>query len=135
MSYATDSDVVLRLGRNLTTAESQRVDVLLDDASAVVDGYCGRTFTTAPTAVVGVVAKMVARSFGRAASGGEFVDQETAGPFTTHFAAAVSGGDVWLSAADKLALRSARRGGGLSSVQFVGERYDISSSSSSSFSS
>lgn len=135
MAYASQPDVESRLGRSLTSAEETRLDGLIGDASAVVDGYCGQTFTTVPTAVKGVVAKMAARSLGRVASGGEFVDQDTRGPFSLHYSAAASSGDVWLSAADKLALRSSRRGGGMTLVQAVGDRYDISSTSSSSSSS
>src|SRR5690606_27101153 len=121
------SDVEDRLGRDLTAAEDQVVDARLEDASAVVVGYCRQDFAPGPypDAVVGVVAKMVARSLERAAAGSEFVGQQAAGPFSVSYSAATSGGDVWLTAADKLALRPYRLGGGLTSVQLVGERYRI----------
>lgn len=128
MALATDEDVEARLGRELTEAETLRVDALLDDASAIVIGYCGTDFEPAPypTAVVGVVAKMVARALARGSSaGGEFVDQQAAGPFSARYSASTSTGDMWLTAADKLALRPHRRGGGMTSVQLVGERYEI----------
>lgn len=129
MALAEASDVIERLGRDLTATEELRVGALLDDASAVVIGYCRDDFEDdeeIPSAVVGVVAKLVARVFDRASGpGGSFVDQQSAGPFSQHMSAASSSGDVWLTAADKIALRRFRKGGGLTSVQLVGERYEI----------
>lgn len=137
MALATKPDVEARLGRELTEAEAgtadARVDALLDDASAVVIGYCGTDFEPSPypSAVVGVVAKMVARVYARGATaGGEFAEQQNAGPFGVRYSSSASTGDVWLTAADKLALRSLRRGGGITSVQFVGERYSITENES-----
>lgn len=126
MALATQADVEARLGRDLTDAEAAGIADRLDDASAVVVGYAGRSFEPAPypSAVVGVVAKMVARSLTAADSVG-FVTQQNAGPFSVSYNGAAATGDVWLTAADKLALRPHRRGGGLSSVQLVGERYEI----------
>ena len=129
-ALAAQADVEARLGRSLTEAEAARLPSLVDDASAVLIGYCGQdfeppAFDAYPVAVVGVVAKMVARAFDRAGAGGSYVDQEGTGPYTVRYSAASSGGDVWLSAADKLALRPYRRGGGLASVATVGVRYNI----------
>lgn len=132
MALATKTDVEARLGRTLTATEAGTADAYVNaklaDASAVVIGFCGTDFEPSPypAAVVGVVAKMVARVYARGTTGaGEFVDQQNAGPFGVHYSAATSTGDMWLTAADKLALRGYRRGGGLSSVQLVGERYEI----------
>lgn len=129
MALATQADVEDRLGRVLSEAEVARLPSLLSDAGEVVIGFCRQdfeppTFDAYPDAVVGVVAKMAARSLDRAAAGG-FVDQQTTGPFGVRYSSASSAGDVWLTAADKLALRRYRLGGGSSSVQLVGERYDI----------
>ena len=44
MAYATVADVAARLGYPLDAAESTRVGALLEDVSALVDGYCRRTF-------------------------------------------------------------------------------------------
>lgn len=129
MALATVADVEARLGRPLTVAEETRLPSLLDDASAVVIGYTRQDFepNPYPSAVVGVVAKMVARSYGRSgAVGGEFAEQQNAGPFAVRYSSASSEADVWLTAADKLALRPHRLGGGLSSVQAVGDRYNTS---------
>lgn len=128
MALATQADVEARLGRVATEAEEARLPSLLDDASAVVIGYTRKDFEPAPypDAVVGVVAKMAARALGRSGSaGGEFTEQQNAGPFGVRYSSASSEADVWLTAADKLALRPHRQGGGLISVQAVGERYDI----------
>jgi hypothetical protein len=49
-ALATINDVLLRLGRDITSAELQRLDVLLTDASSRVRRYCdGQTFTQATT--------------------------------------------------------------------------------------
>lgn len=142
MALATKSDVEARLSRVLTAAEAGTADAYvnakLTDASAAVIGYCRQDFEPSPypPAVVGVVAKMVARAYSRNdATGGEFVEQQNAGPFGVRFSASASSGDVWLTAADKLALRPYRLGGGMTSVGLVGVRYDISESSASSSSS
>lgn len=128
MTLATQQDVEDRLGRELTDAEEAGIDARLADASAVVIGYTGQDFepSPCPDAVVGVVAKMVARSLTASESVG-FVTQQTAGPFNVSYNASAATGDVWLTAADKLALRPYRRGGGMTSVQMVGERYEIES--------
>lgn len=87
------------------------------------------TYVRYPKAVVGVVAKMVARALERAGSTvGSFVDQQNAGPFGVRYSASTSDGDVWLTKGDKLALRPHRQGGGLTSVGLVGERYEITES-------
>lgn len=125
MALATQADVEARLGRDVTPTEATRLPSLLSDASAVVIGYCGQDFEPEyPEAVVGVVAKMAARALGRSGAG-EFVEQQNAGAFGVRYSAASSDGDVWLTKADKLALRSHRLGGGVTSVQLVSERYDI----------
>lgn len=128
MALATKEDVEARLRRNLTADEDLSIEADLEDASAEVIGYCRQDFEPPPypTAVVGVVAKMVARSYARSAgSAGSFAEQQTAGPFAVRFSADTSVGDTWLTKGDKLALRPFRKGGGLTAVQFVGERYEI----------
>ncbi|HEY9524049.1 MAG TPA: hypothetical protein VIR33_12480 [Thermopolyspora sp.] len=45
LSLATRSDLVARLGRDLTDAEDLRIDALLSDASALVRRYTGQDFT------------------------------------------------------------------------------------------
>ena len=128
MALATQADVEGRLGRDLSEAEAVRLPSLLSDASAVVIGYCRQDFEPAPypDAVVGVVAKMAARSLGRSGTaGGGFAEQQNAGPFAVRYSSASSEADVWLTAADKMALRPHRRGGGILGVQLVGERYAV----------
>ena len=129
MALATQADVEARLGRVATEAEEARLPSLLDDASALVIGYSRQDFEPAPypTPVTGVVARMVARvlSQGEITPGLESTT-EAAGPFSRGFKyGGGSSGDVWLSATDKMMLRPYRVGGGLTSVQLVGDRYDI----------
>lgn len=127
MPIASPTDVAARLGRPLTTEESTRVEALIEDAEAVVVGYCRQTFSDpAPVAVKGVVAKMAARTLSAATGpGGGLAQSQSAGPFSITMSAASTSGDVWLTAADKLALRPHRRGGGIGSVGLVGDRYSI----------
>lgn len=138
MALATQQDVEARLRRDLTAAEELSIAADLADASAAVIGYCRQDFEPAPypAAVVGVVAKMVARSYARTAAGpGPFAEHNTAGPFGVRYSASSSVGDSWLTAGDRLALRPYRRGGGMVSVGLVGARYEITDESSSSSSS
>lgn len=128
MALATQADVEERLGRLATEAEEARLPSLLSDASAVVIGYCRQDFEPSPypETVVGVVAKMAARALGRSgAVGGGMAEQANAGPFSVRYSSASSEADVWITAADKLALRPHRKGGGVIGVQTVGERYNI----------
>jgi hypothetical protein len=116
---ATQSDVEARLGRACTSGEVARVPGLLDEASAIVEGYLGITYATGdtvPHAVVLVVSRMVARALTTAVSEG--ATSEAAGPYTVGYRDGAA--TLWLSKNDKLALRSIS--GGASSVRFVSER-------------
>lgn len=65
MAYATADDVAVRLGRQLEpTAEVPQVNALIMDASAFVDAYCRRSFTTPfpPGDVTAVVCAEVIRA-------------------------------------------------------------------------
>lgn len=129
MALATQADVEARLGRELAESEASKATSLLDDASALVVGYCRQDFEPAPypTAVSGVVARIVIRTLGQGeiAPGVESTT-EGAGPFSRGFKyAGGSSGEVFLTATDKMMLRAYRLGGGLTSVQLIGDRYDI----------
>jgi hypothetical protein len=114
---ATQNDVEARLGRACTSGEVARVPGLLDEASAIVEGYLGITYTgSVPHAVVLVVSRMVARALTTAVSEG--ATSEAAGPYTVGYRDGAA--SLWLSKNDKLALRSIS--GGASSVRFVSER-------------
>ena len=129
MALATQADVEARLGRDLTEAEAARLPSLLGDASVLVAGYLGREYAPElyPAPVAGVVARMVARVLAQGAvTPGLESTTEAAGPFSRGFKyGGGSSGDVYLSATDKTMLRPYRLGGGLSSVQLVGDRYDV----------
>lgn len=118
MAFADETDVEAALGRDLTTAESEQVDTLLEEATDLLIGYLGCEPDPAPDAVVRVCARMVARVFAQAASAnapvvGASQVQQTAGPFSfgTSFPAVASSGSPWLTANDKVALRPYRCGG------------------------
>lgn len=122
---AMPEDVAARLGRPLTPAEAARVDGLIDEASALVIGYLGCDPSDpgpVPAAVTVVVSRMVARTLAQAEqgtpAGGEQAVTNTVGPFsqTRQFVAGSTGGQPWLSAADKTALRPYRCDGRAYSV-------------------
>lgn len=130
-ALATQADVEARLGRVLSDAEAARLPALLTDASAILTGYLGQDYSLViaplviPDAVIGVTAKMVARNLLADVGPAPFATQQSAGTFSVTYNSDAASGDVWLTAADKLALRPFRRGSGLSSVLLVGERYKI----------
>lgn len=125
MAFAEQFDVEARLGRNLTADEEATVDAKLDDATALVAGYCGKDFELAPypDAVVGVTAGLVARALTSAASASSFagLEQVSTGPFAAKVSSAASSGDMYLSASDRLRLRFLRTS--TTSVLTYGERY------------
>lgn len=125
MALATQEMVEAWIGRQLSPSEEGRVEVLLARADALVMGYlgCAEAPTPVPTDVSATVAEMVGRLLSTASRAG--LDQLSIDDATAHFTADASSGGVWLSKADKLALRRHRCGGGMTSVQFVGERYKI----------
>ena len=126
MTLATQADVEAVLGRSLTDAETARAESALVRASALVLGYTRAEFDCpAPDAVIAVVADMAARVLTTSAAVPPGVEQHTQGPFTVRYASSASSGGPWLTAAEKIMLRPYRAGGGLTSVQMVGERYEI----------
>lgn len=61
--YASTDDVSARLGRVLDPAtEIPKVQALIDDVSALVDGFCRRTFVPVPGVVKAVVCLEVIRA-------------------------------------------------------------------------
>lgn len=125
MAFADEADVVLALGRELTTAEQTSVDTLLEEATDLVTGHLGCAPDPVPDAVKRVTARMVARVFSQAQiSTGASQVQETAGPFSrsTSYASGTSNGSPWLAAADKVVLRPYRCGGGFRSVAVESEQ-------------
>lgn len=124
MILATQADVETRLGRDLTPAEEARLDGLLEEASALVEGYLGVTYTeddVIPAVVVVVVSKIVARAITadpETMAVAAMQESSQAGPFSTRF----RDNNVWFSKSDKLMLR--RVGGGFTSVRLVSDRYE-----------
>jgi hypothetical protein len=122
MAFADESDVEAALGRDLTSSESETVDVLLEEATDLIIGYLGCTPDPVPDAVVRVTARMVARVYQQAAQAnvplGATQTQESAGPFSrsTSFATGSSSGAPWLAGPDKIVLSPYRCGGGFHAV-------------------
>ena len=121
VALASPTDVEARIGRALAEDETSAVEGLLDEASAMVEGYLGREVQApVPKAVTLVVSRMVARVLESPTDGfaAESI-QQTAGPFShsVRFAAGASGGSPWMTAGDRMILRRYRRSGGLYSVE------------------
>lgn len=125
MALATQADVVEWLGRPLGPSEQPRVAGLLARADAVVMGYlgCAEEPAPVPAAVTSTVAGIVGRALTQASVAG--IEQLGVDDGSVRFNANASSGDVWLSSTDRLALRRFRCGGGLTSVQLVGDRYKV----------
>lgn len=118
MILATQTDVETRLGRDLTDDETDRLPGLLEEASAIVEGYVGVTYTEddeIPSSVAVVVSKIVARCLATPTQEGPASLQ--AGPFQVTYR---DNTNLWLSKSDKLMLRNI--GGGFTSVRLKSER-------------
>lgn len=116
MILATQAEVEARLGRELSETETNRLEGLLEEASALVEGYLGVVYTDeVPSVVVVVVSKLVARAF--TASTVEGPSSLQAGPFSVTYRDNTS---LWLSKGEKLMLRNI--GGGFTSVPLKSER-------------
>jgi hypothetical protein len=124
VAYASTDDVKARLGRDLTSDEQTRFPGLLEEASAIVDGYLGRHYTGEggiPDAVRIVVSRLIARALTTALPEGMTQQSESAGPYQHSTTYPQGSSNLWLSRSDKLALRSV--GGGMASMSFTSERF------------
>ena len=113
MTLATQTDVEKFTGE-LTEDDAALLPGLLDEASDLVEGYCGREFVEPiPGPVTRRVARIVARAMGVDDSQlGLESTQMSAGPFqrTQNYSADSTAGGAWLTKGDKLVLRRYRCG-------------------------
>ena len=122
MLLATQANVETRLGRELTAGELVRLGGLLEEASALVEGYIGVTYTPddeVPVVVAIVVSKIVARAIGRSADMDAIaatMESANSGPFGAKF----RDSNIFLTSSDKLMLRPI--GGRFHSVVLRSER-------------
>lgn len=112
MVLASSADVVARLGRPLTTDETARVTGLLEEASAMVEGWLQCVPDPVPNAVKIVVSRMVTRVLAvggadNAPEPGVSQLQATMGIFGVNrsFSSDATSGGVWLTKQDKSTLR------------------------------
>ncbi len=116
MVLATTDDVEKRLGRAMEADELAQAEGLLEEASALVEGWCRREFPApAPAPVTVVVSRMVARALDAAAGddlGNAESESMSAGPYqvTTKFVDGSTSGGPWLTRVDKTTLARFRRG-------------------------
>lgn len=123
MAYATSTDVATRLGRGLVAGEIDQVQALIVEASALVNGYLGRTepFDPVPEEVSAVVTKVVARALMTAdIPENVATQQQTAGPYARTVTFAGDGSALYLGATEKLMLRPFRSG--MVSIATVSDR-------------
>lgn len=119
---ATLTDVTARLGGDLEPEKEGSALGLLEEASALVEGYLGRVPDPVPRAVSVVVSRMVARVL-QAPAPSFSVDtiSQSAGAFSQSqkFTTGASGGSPWLTAQDKTVLNRFRKRRGFYSISMV----------------
>lgn len=118
------ADVETRLGRGLTDSELTRVPGLLEEASALVQGYVGAAYPNPVTNVVRVVeSRIVARALAIQLPAGVQSRQESAGQMSQQvtMSADASSGGVWLSKVEKKMLAALRPS--MVSAPLQSERY------------
>lgn len=111
MLLASSSDVISRL-REPDTADSARIEALLEEASALVVGYLREVPHPVPDAARLVTARMVVRVLeAPEQSYSVSSTQQTAGPFSQSvtYSNGASGGAPWLTASDKTMLAVYRK--------------------------
>jgi len=122
MLLASQEDVEARLGRDLTSDEVTRLDGLLEEVSALIEGYLGVVYAPEddiPNVVAVVVSKVVARAIAQSvdlAPLAAAMEGVNTGPFGARF----RDSNIFLTKAEKLMLRPV--GGGLSVVTMKSER-------------
>ena len=121
-NLATVEDVEKRLDEELDADARNRAEALLEEASALVEGYLGRSFDEVPSPVTVVVSRMVARVL-QAPEPSFAVETltQSAGAFSQSqkFTTGASGGSPWLTAVDKTVLSRFRKRRGLYSVSMT----------------
>lgn len=117
---ATPADVVKRLGRDLDEDELDMVEGLLEEAEILIEGHLGCIPVPVPRRITVVASRMVARVLQQPDQEAFYAEsvQHSAGPFseTKRYSTGASGGSPWLTAADKLALKRGRGGGGIYTI-------------------
>lgn len=119
MAFATTQDVAARLGRELTTAEDETAEYLLDAATSVVTEAVGKDDDWAsdleasddiPNVVRIVTTELAVRALGNP-TGAQSV-QETLGQYShsVRYAGIYEGGGLLLTATEEMLLRRTVRG-------------------------
>lgn len=119
---ASVSDVADRVGAELVQGRDTEVLALIEEASALVEGYVGRELAPVPRPVTIVVSRMVARVLqAPAASFSVDTISQNAGPFSQSqtFTTGSSGGAPWLTNQDKVVLNRFRKRRGFYSISMI----------------
>lgn len=128
------SDVRVRLGRELSSAETYRATGLLPEAEALVRGYLGAAYPDGPLpSVIRIVeSRMVKRVLESPNVEGVASQQGSWGPYqsTTTVTPEAAQASPWLSKSDRLMLASLRPN--CVSVGLVSDRYVTSTEESGS---
>lgn len=106
MAYAEVSDLEARLGRELTTDEQARAEVLLGDASDMLDALMGDAAAEKPDLLRMVNCNMVIRVMGVDSADSYGVDSMsiTAGPYAQTWNYNAPSADMYLTKSEKLML-------------------------------
>ena len=109
-AYATLADFEARYAGTLSGYDSDRVETLLADASALVDEVAGAVITSPPATLVPLVCEVARRAFDNPAG----FESETTGGYTWRVGA--SGSGVYLTSDER---RTVRRAAGVLGVGSV----------------
>lgn len=126
MLLASQSDVEDRLGRDLTGAEEALLPGILEESSALVEGYLGVTYADAdqvPDVVRLVVSRVAARALTSPTDVPEGAESLTLSSLDFSATSRFGGGrsSLWLSKQDRMMLRPLHSG--FTSMPMSSERY------------
>ena len=121
MIPVSEDDVKARLRRDLSSTEIEFLPGIVDEASALLEGYLGVCYgddETVPTAVVVIASRVAARILTMPEGPAGLADSRTSalGPFsaTIQYSTDSSSGGPWLTKSDRIALAPYRARGAIS---------------------
>lgn len=113
MAFATAEDVATRLGRDLTSEEGAQADFLLETATGVIAGACGKddawaaALSPVPTIVKGMCVELVVRVMSNPASVRSQSEQLGQYQHSESYRDGAQGGGMLLASWEELAIRQA----------------------------
>lgn len=123
MAFATAEDVATRLARDLTAEQGAQAEFLLDIATAVIAGACGKddawaaALTPVPDLVMGMCVELVVRVMSNPTQARSMSEQLGQYQHSESFRDAAQGGGMLLAPWEELAVRNAVFGRTTASVR------------------